>query len=261
VVDRSKDARWNRGAYLVQGLAHCGTCHTPRGAAFEEKDTSGKTDLYMSGTELDGTSPINLRGNAGDGLGRWSASDIADLLKSGRNSSSAVTPTMSDVIEHSTQFMTDDDVAAIAAYLKSLSPAPEDGRATYVASESTIRTIMAGGEQTPGGRIYMDSCAACHRLSGSGESLAFPTLAGNPLVLSADPSSLISVILDGARLPSTAGAPSGLAMPGYGWRYDDADIAELATFVRSNWGNRVTPVAVAQVTKVRERLGLDRLNR
>jgi mono/diheme cytochrome c family protein len=101
----------------------------------------------------------------------------------------------------------------------------------------------------------MDSCAACHRLSGSGESLAFPTLAGNSTVLSADPSSLIAVILSGARLPSTAGAPSGLAMPAFGWRYNDADIAALATFVRSSWGNRGSAVAVAQVAKVRQRLG------
>jgi len=78
--DGSKDEQWNRGAYLVQGLAHCGTCHTPRGVAFEEEDVTGKSNLYLAGTEFDGTSPINLRGNMGDGLGRWSASDIAELL-------------------------------------------------------------------------------------------------------------------------------------------------------------------------------------
>jgi hypothetical protein len=59
-VDGSKDEQWNRGAYLVQGLAHCGTCHTPRGMAFEEVDVSGRSNLYLSGSEFDGTSIAGL---------------------------------------------------------------------------------------------------------------------------------------------------------------------------------------------------------
>ena len=252
VADGSKDEQWNRGAYLVQGLTHCGTCHTPRGIAFEEVDVTGMSDLYLSGTDFDGTSPINLRGNIGDGLGRWSASDIAELLKSGRNPHSAVTGPMADVVRDSTQYMSEQDVAAIATYLKSLSPAPEDRRPAFAANDATIRTIVAGDERSTGGRFYMDSCAACHRLSGSGERFAFPTLAGNSGVLNSDPSSLIAVILNGARLPSTAAAPTGLAMPPFGWRYGDADIAKLATFVRANWGNSAPPVTAAQVANVRK---------
>jgi mono/diheme cytochrome c family protein len=258
IADESREAQWNRGAYLVQGLAHCGTCHTPRGLLFEEKDVSGRTALYLSGTEFDGASPINLRGNSGDGLGRWSRSDIATLLQSGRNANSAVTGAMADAVRHSTQYMTDQDVAAIAVYLKSLSPAPERGRASFIASDSTIDSIMAGSERSAGGRIYLDSCAACHRLSGSGENSTFPTLAGNPSVLSSDPSSLIGVILQGARAPSTVAAPSGLAMPGFGWRYNDADIAALATFTRSSWGNSAPPVPAAQVARIRDRLRISR---
>lgn len=258
VSDGSKDSQWNRGAYLVQGLAHCGTCHTPRGIFFEEKDLRGRGNLYLSGARLDATSPINLRGNSGDGLGRWSIDDIATLLKSGRSEHSAVTGTMADAVRHSTQYMTDQDVTAIATYVKSLSPAPERGRAAFAASDSTTGSIMAGSERSPGGRIYLDSCAACHRLSGSGEDSTFPTLAGNPSVLSADPSSLIGVILEGARVPSTAAAPSGLAMPGFGWRYNDADIAALATFTRSSWGNNAPPVAAAKVAEIRHQLAISR---
>jgi mono/diheme cytochrome c family protein len=258
IADASRDASWNRGAYLVQGLAHCGTCHTPRGLLFEEKDVSGRTTLYLSGTGFDGASPVNLRGNNGDGLGRWSIDDIASLLKSGRSEHSAVTGAMADAVRHSTQYMTDQDVTAIAVYVKSLSPAPERGRASFVASDSTIGSIMAGSERSPGARIYLDSCAACHRLSGSGENSTFPTLAGNPSVLNSDPSSLIGVILEGARTPSTAAAPSGLAMPGFGWRYNDADLAALATFIRSSWGNNAPPVAVAKVAEIRDQLRISR---
>jgi mono/diheme cytochrome c family protein len=258
VSDGSKDVQWNRGAYLVQGLAHCGTCHTPRGIFFQEKDLSGRSNLYLSGGRLDATSPINLRGNSGDGLGRWSIADLATLLKSGRSEHSAVTGPMADAVRHSTQYMSDQDVAAIAIYVKSLSSAPEHGRASFVASDSTTGSIMAGSESSLGGRIYLDSCAACHRLSGSGETSTFSTLAGNSSVLSTDPSSLISVILQGARAPSTAAAPSGLTMPGFGWRYNDADIAALATFTRSSWGNGAPAVAAAKVAEIRNQLHISR---
>jgi mono/diheme cytochrome c family protein len=259
-ADASKDDQWNRGAYLVEGLAHCGTCHTPRGLFFEEKDLRGRTNLYLSGTGLDGTSPINLRGNEGDGLGRWSTEAITVLLKSGRNERSAVTGSMADVVRHSTQYMSEQDVAAIAVYLKSLSPAPGE-RARFAASDTTIRTVMSGAQRSPGGRIYIDSCAACHRLAGGGENLAFPALAGNPTVLNSDPSSLIAVILNGARAPATDAAPTGLAMPGFAWRYDDIDIAALATFLRGSWGNDAPPVSAAQVSRRRQELRLIRAAR
>jgi mono/diheme cytochrome c family protein len=259
-TDASRDDQWNRGAYLVEGLAHCGTCHTPRGLFFQEKDLRGRTNLYLSGTRLDGTSPINLRGNEGDGLGRWSPEAITVLLKSGRNERSAVTGSMADVVRHSTQYMSEQDVAAIAVYLKSLSPAPGE-RARFAASDATILTIMAGTEQSPGGRIYLDSCAACHRLAGGGENLTFPALAGNPTVLNSDPSSLIAVILNGARAPPTDAAPTGLTMPGFAWRYDDIDIAALATFLRASWGNDAAPVSAAQVSRRRQELRLSRADR
>jgi mono/diheme cytochrome c family protein len=253
IDDPSRSGQWNRGAYLVQGLAHCGTCHTPRGVALQEKDVDGRTELYLSGASLDFSSPVNLRGNIGDGLGRWTAADIAELLKTGVNAHSAVTGPMAEVVQDSSQYMTDADVAAIAAYLKSLSPAAATGHASFAADDATLRAIMAGGETSVGGRIFMDSCAACHRLSGDGAGRAFPGLAGNAAVLSQDPSSLIEVILNGARLPSTAGAPSGLAMPPFGWRYDNAAIAQLATFLRASWGNHASAVTETQVVAVRQR--------
>jgi mono/diheme cytochrome c family protein len=258
VVDPARGSEWNRGAYLVQGLGHCGTCHTPRGIALQEKDVNGQTDLYLSGAPLDGSTAINLRSNAADGLGRWNASDIAELLRTGVNSHSAGAGPMADVIFHSTQYMTAEDLVAIVAYLKSLSLAPGEGSATSPASDSTIGAIVAGNEKSPGGLIFMDSCAACHRLAGSGEAFAFPSLTGNPSVLSRDPSSLIAVILGGGRRPATAGAPSDLAMPAFGWRYSDEEIAQLTTFVRTSWGNGAAPVAAAEVASIRRQLDLAR---
>jgi mono/diheme cytochrome c family protein len=259
--DPGRGAPWNRGAYLVQGLAHCGTCHTPRGLAFQEKDVDGRSSLFLSGARLDGESPVNLRGNPGDGLGRWSADEIAELLAAGRSPHSAAVGQMGEVVAHSTQFMTPSDRAAIAVYLKSLSPVIDAGRATFAASDATLDEIMAGKQTSPGGRVFMDSCAACHRLSGAGAGRTLPQLAGNAAVLAQYPDSLIRVILNGARLPATGDAPSRTAMPPFGWRYDDQQVAALATYVRRAWGNSASPVTAAQVKAVRRRLAAEESRR
>jgi len=250
------DAEWNRGAYLAQGLAHCGTCHTPRNFAFAEKDTDGATPFYLSGASFTGTAPINLRGNDGDGLGRWSREDIVQLLKSGRNPHSAASGPMAEVVGFSTQYWDEADLSAIATYLKSLEPALGE-HAAFSPDETTLKTYLDGQAGSTGARIFLDSCSACHRLGGQGAMTAFPGLAGNPMVLSRDPASLIEVILAGSRLPSTAAAPSAFAMPGFAWRYDDTEVAELASFIRASWGNHAPPVMPGQVTDVRHRLKPD----
>jgi mono/diheme cytochrome c family protein len=256
-ADPNQSAAWNRGAYLVQGFTHCGTCHTPRGLAFQEKDVSGRSDLFLAGSSLDGSSPINLRGNAGFGIGGWKQQDIVDILKTGRSQFSAVHGPMTEVVEHSTKYVSDADLSAIATYLKSLSPAPNPNGIGYQPSETTYRAYMAGEQNGTGARIFMDSCAQCHRLHGRGESFAFPNLAGNPSVLAQNTDSLIAMIISGNRLPAADTAPSALAMPAFGWRYDDGEIAELATFLRTGWGNTAPSVSPGDVTRVRRALQLE----
>ncbi len=252
VADASKSVEWNRGAYLVQGLAHCGTCHTPRGVGFQEKDLSGKSDLYLSGSALDGTAPIDLRSAAGGGLADWSKEDIVASLKTGRNPHSAVSGPMGEVVEHSTQYLSDADLTSVAVYLKSLGGASD--AAPFHADGATLKTLVGGGGTGRGASIYIDSCSACHRMNGQGAQRVFPSLVNNPMVTQANADSLLDVILNGTRLPSTRTAPSPLAMPPFGWRYSDDDVAQLATFVRSSWGNRGPAVTADQVAKVRSRV-------
>ncbi|MDE1179821.1 cytochrome c [Paraburkholderia sp.] len=251
VNDPSKSVEWNRGAYLVQGLAHCGTCHTARGVGMEEVDLSGKTDKYLSGSSLDRTAPIDLRSAAGAGLVNWSHDDIVATLKTGRNPHSAVSGPMGEVVENSTQYMSDADLASIAVYLKSLG-APAG--TPFHADASTVSSILAGTATGRGASVYLDSCSACHRVNGQGAARVFPSLVDNPVVTQDNPDSLVAVILNGARLPSTESTPSRLAMPGFAWRYSDDDVAQLATFVRSSWGNHGVAVTADQVAKVRARL-------
>ncbi len=256
-----KDPQVARGAYLVQGLGHCGTCHTPRAPTLQEvalSDRDGQPGAYLSGGQvIDGWVAVNLRGNAGDGLGRWSQQDIVDTLRTARNPHTAVVGSaMADVVVHSTQWLSNEDLVAMAAYLKTL-PASAKDTSSFNADPATAKALQSGINDGRGAELYVDSCAACHRTDGEGYAHAFPKIAGNPTVLAHDPTTLVRLILAGSALPSTQDAPSNLGMPGFAWRLSDEEVAQLGTFVRSSWGNQAPKVTSAQVKAVRDRLAVD----
>lgn len=242
-----------RGKYLVEGLGHCGSCHTPRGFAFQEKAYHGDDPLFLSGGELDNWPTPSIRaGGEGPGLPSWSQQEIAQLLATGRNAHGAVVGEMTLVVAHSTSLLTDEDNLAIAAYLKSL-PASKKARPTP-ASDATQRLTAAKVDVNSGERLFLDNCSACHFVDGRGAPPAFPPLVGNTLVNAEDPAGMIHVILAGARLPSTPKLESDLAMPNFDWRLSDEEVAKLATFVRSSWGNQAPAVKADEVAKVRDRI-------
>ncbi|MEZ3499853.1 cytochrome c [Pantoea sp. KPR_PJ] len=253
VADATQSAEWNRGAYLVQGLGHCGTCHTPRGIGYQEKSLDQHGEHFLTGGTLEGWHAPDLTGNNKTGLGGWSAEEIALFLKTGRTDKSAAFGSMTDVIEHSTQYLSDADLTAVATYLKSLHPAAADV-ATTPPVDATTAALIKGDISTPGSRLYMDNCSGCHRLDGKGYAKTFPSLAGNSAVLSDDPSSVISIILRGGKMAVTRDAVTGLAMPDFAWRLSDADVADLATFIRNSWGNKAPAVKAEEVKELRKAL-------
>jgi mono/diheme cytochrome c family protein len=244
-----------RGAYLVQGPGHCGSCHTPRTLTLREKALDDSSDAYLAGGQkIGGWIAVNLRGNAADGLGNWSKDDIVETLRTARNSGQAVIGApMNDVIVHSTQNLSDTDLRAIASYLKTLTPAPGD-RAKFAANPATAAALAAGRESSRGAELYVDNCAACHRTNGQGSPKALPKMAGNSSVLAEDAGSLIRLVLAGSSLPGTRDAPSALGMPGFGWRLSNDEVAQLLTFIRAAWGNQATSVSAAEVGQVRASL-------
>jgi mono/diheme cytochrome c family protein len=244
-----------RGAYLVQGPGHCGSCHTPRTLTLREKALDDSSDAYLAGGQkIGGWIAVNLRGNAADGLGNWSKDDIVETLRTARNSGQAVIGApMNDVIVHSTQNLNDTDLQAIAAYLKTLTPAPHH-RAKFAANPATAAALAAGNEANRGAELYVDNCAACHRTDGQGSPKALPKMAGNSSVLADDPASLISLVLAGGSLPGTRDAPSALGMPGFGWRLSNDEVAQLLTFIRTGWGNQAASVSAAEVARIRASL-------
>jgi len=255
VLSKYQSEALARGAYLVQSLGHCGACHTPRAATQQELAQDESNPLFLSGGPvIDGWLAVNLRGNPAGGLGRWSEQDIVDTLSKARNAHSAVVGSpMADVVAHSTQAMTPEDLKAMATYLKSLTPGPDE-KARYAVSDVTAKALRAGREENRGAQLYLDNCAACHRTDAVSNAKVFPALAGNPSVLSDDPTSLIRLILAGSKLPSTKGAPSELGMPGFAWRLSDEETAQLVTFVRQNWGNQASAANAGQVAKIRKQI-------
>ena len=98
----------------------------------------------------------------------------------------------------------------------------------------------------------MDNCAACHFTDGKGSPGVFPALGGNSLVTAQQTTGLLDVILNGAAMPSTAGRPEALRMPGFAHRLSDQDVADIASFLRTAWGNGASSVDAATVATQRK---------
>lgn len=254
---KGQDPVLARGQYLVEGLGHCGACHTPRSLTMQEKalnDSEGSDYLSGSSAAIDGWTASNLRGDNRDGLGRWSEDDLVQFLRTGRNDQTAVFGGMTDVVEHSLQHLSAEDATAIARYLKSLG-AKDPNQTGFKQDDAVAKALWKGDDSKPGASVYVDSCAACHKTDGSGYKRFFPELRGNPVVQAEDPTSLIHIVLSGATLPGVKGAPSSITMPAFGWRLKDQQVADVVNFVRTSWGNTSkAQVSASDVAKIRKTL-------
>lgn len=239
VADASKSEEINRGAYLVNGLEHCGTCHTPKNVF------GGDTKKTFQGASLQGWYAPDLTNNAHTGLGHWTEDDIVTYLRSGTNRYTAASGPMTEAIVNSTQHLTDADLRAIAAYFKSLPPR----------TVSSPQPLPASNEQVKAGQQeFVVECSACHRSNGKGISNMIPDLQNNPAINALNPDSLLNIVLKGTEGPATRANPTGAAMPSFGWKLQDAQIANVLTYVRNSWGNAAPAISAADVSKARTAL-------
>jgi mono/diheme cytochrome c family protein len=249
VASPAHDAAWNRGAYLVEGLGHCGACHTPRGWAFQEKALDEGRSSYLQGAELDAWSAPTLRQDVRTGLGGWSVPDIAAFLKTGHNAKGVAFGSMLDVVNNSTPYLSDDDLNAMATYLKSLPPLAAQTAPSY--DESTTKELLSGSAKQPGATLYLGHCVSCHGADGKGQGVYIPPLAGNPVLLDPNPNSLINLVLNGSQTIVVKGTPDSYRMPQYRVQLSDGEIADVLTFVRGAWGNGTAGVTADQVKALR----------
>ncbi|MGZ6253154.1 MAG: c-type cytochrome [Candidatus Binataceae bacterium] len=246
------DAAWNRGAYLVQGAGHCGACHTPRGFAFNEKGYDEDSSSFVVGAPLDNWSAANLRGDGLTGLARWSHEDLVSFLKNGHNSFGTAFGTMTDVINYSTQYMSDADIDAMATYLQSLPGGREGKSATFTYDASSGQKLASQAFEAPGALTYMQQCMACHLPDGKGSAPYLPPLAGNPVVADPSPASLINVVLNGSNAIVVDGLPDAYRMPQYRVLLGDQEVADVVTFIRQGWGNKAAAVTAKDVADIRK---------
>ncbi|WP_407935827.1 cytochrome c [Cupriavidus necator] len=256
-TDPTRGDAWNRGAYLVQAVAHCGACHTPRGKLFAEKGLDERSRHFLAGASVEGWSATNLTGDHITGLGAWSRADIAEFLRTGRNAHATSFGPMSTVISTATQYMSPADLDAVAAYLKSVPGARGEDK-PFRPDPATAQRLHQGRFDQPGARQYAVFCMPCHGTDGKGFARVFPPLAGNPTVADPDPASLINLLLDGAVTARVGTAPADYHMPGYGWTLNDQELANVLTFIRGGWGNRAAPVSEAEVGARRKALAAQR---
>ena len=227
--DPARSPAWNRGAYIVQGPAHCAACHSPKNGL--EADSQSHP---FEGGVIEGWFAPNLTGDPRSGLGAWSEDDLVLFLKTGRNPHTAAGGMMAGVVQGSVSQMDDGDIRAIATYIKSLPPS---------APRPAPRVDPAA--MTRGGAVFTAQCAGCHADTN------LPPLQGSPNIQASNPMTLIRYVLNGTKTAVTAAHPQPAVMPGMAAQLDDRQAADVLTYVRNSWGNAAPPVGAGQVAKVR----------
>jgi mono/diheme cytochrome c family protein len=253
--DPAKSAQWNRGAYLVEGLAHCSSCHSPRGLMMQE--VGGKA--FAGGSLGDWYAP-NITSHPISGIGGWTDDELATYLKTGRvEGKGQAGGGMAEAVSNSLSKLRDEDISAIVTYLRTV-PAVADKDATRAAfawgdaatapGEPAIRGT--GAPIASGAVLYSGLCASCHGSRGEGSNDGYyPSLVHNSTVGMVRPQNLVATIIGGIDREVDG---EHVVMPhfsegSYVQALSDADIAAVASYVRSTFGpgDQVTEAQVALI--------------
>ena len=240
-----KSAQWNRGAYLVQGLGHCAMCHT----AVNALGGSSESKAFEGGMipNQNWYAP-SLTSNREAGLGNWSIKDISDLLQTGVSHRSTVYGPMAEVTYNSLQYLSDEDVQAMAVYLKELPQRDSEPPPTSQAR------LVSPNVMEVGRRVYAKQCAMCHGDEGKGHPPSYPPLAGNQSITMSSPVNSLRMVLNGGYPPGTKKNPRPHGMPPFSHVLNDDEVAAVVTYIRVAWENSGTPVTPAQSNELRKLL-------
>jgi mono/diheme cytochrome c family protein len=250
--DNSRSAAWNRGAYLVEGLAHCGECHTPRNLMFARKQGQA-----LAGGDVDGWKAWNITSDPDTGIGRWSDADIASYLSTGHaNGHGAAAAGMRQAVDLSLSKLTPADIDAMVRYLRSVPARSTDVAAQVNPTTAAMRSSTpwspgAGDPKGLGRRIFEGACASCHAWTGAGQQIDRAALAGDHAVNDPAGANVIAVILEGSRAEKPTPATT---MPAFAAAYSDAEIAAVANYVIAHFGGKDAQVTPKDVARQRKRI-------
>jgi mono/diheme cytochrome c family protein len=242
----ARDAQWNRGAYLVEAMAHCGECHTPRNLlqALNNREK-------FSGAVQAGWRAYNITADPKSGIGAWSETDLVHYLAVGHaDGRGTATGPMGEAVDNSLQYLTQSDITAMVAYLRSVSAIatsdlPEPKAA---AAPASYAQGVAANVDLPGKAVYAGACAGCHDWTGVSPVIPYATLTGVRSVNDPTATNVVQIILSGAhRQTSDAGA----TMPAFGTAYSDEEIASLANYVTARFGAQPSAVTAQNIATLR----------
>jgi mono/diheme cytochrome c family protein len=240
--DAARTEQWNRGAYLVQGLGHCSACHAARNAMGASTDAAALAGGLIP---MRNWYAPSLASSAEAGVQDWAPREIVQLLQTGVSARGWASGPMAEVVLHSTQYLTDVDLAAMARYLKDL---PTRAPTAPVIADAALVDPAAPQE---GAKLYERHCAACHGEAGQGVPGAYPALAGNRAVTMASSTNLVQTVLNGGFAAATAGNPRPFGMPPFALSLSDHEVAAVLSHIRSAWGNRGGEVSRHDVDRLR----------
>jgi len=261
-ADPTKSADWNRGRYLVDGAAHCSTCHTPRGFMMEELPGQ-----YLGGAQVGPWFAPNITSDIDSGIGSWSKAELVTYLETGNLAGKAqAAGSMAEAIEHSFSHLTAQDISAIATYIKTVPPqhtaSDHQSRFSYGKPYSALASLRGANPirsdtdvEAGGAQLFDGNCASCHQARGQGSKDSyFPALFHNSATGLANHSNLIATILYGVNRTTPQGQ---VFMPGFGGKVNnvnvlnDEQIATLANYVIDQYGRGDTPVKSEDVAQIR----------
>jgi mono/diheme cytochrome c family protein len=218
-------------------------CHSPINAL----GGTSQSDTFKGGLiPMQNWYAPSLTSNREGGLGEWSIEDITALLKTGISPRGVVYGPMAEVVHNSLQYLSDEDVRAMAVYLKGIaehSPPPPASSALPTTESSLLISL--------GRKVYDARCASCHGAQGEGKPPHWPPLAGNQSIQMASAVNPIRMVLNGGYPPGTEGNPRPYGMPPFAGVLSDNEVAAVVSYIRTAWGNRGTPVSARSANELR----------
>lgn len=216
---------WNRGAYLVEGVAHCGACHTPRNPLGAELESA-----RFDGAAIDRWIAPALNEKNAAAIA-WTAGDYSEYLKTGGTSAHGIAAgPMGPVVHAGLRELSSEDLDAIGVYLADQSDLAqsEEETASIIAASLDKGRPQKTYRQDDGERLYVTACASCH-YNGEEIELGRPDLGVNSATRLDDPDNLIHVILDGV---GNEEGLAGIVMPGFRSALNDDEVASIAAYLR-----------------------------
>jgi mono/diheme cytochrome c family protein len=243
--DTSKSSEWNRGAYLVEALAHCGECHTPRNLGFA-LDNRKK----FAGAVTAGWRAFNISSDKATGLGNWSDDALVSYLSTGHalGHGTASGP-MGEAVDNSLSQLAPEDIRAIAVYLRSVPPQPSPDLPATAAPAAPSSHKEGFTADARGKMMFEGACVSCH--GWSGESLVSPmaTLTGSWAVNDPAATNVAQIVISGTKRTTPDGA---LSMPAFGNAYSDDEIAAVANYVTARFGAKGSKLTAKDVAELRQ---------